>query len=147
VPRLKAFGNGTIDLSGWYVTAISASSIEDSGLLNLGSNKLTVGSNNLSTIFSGAIKDGGNYGGSAASLVKIGTGTVTLSGANTYTGGTSVNAGTLLVNSSRGSGTGDRSRSVAARLAAQALSPGPLPSAVPPASVLSSHLGPPLLAP
>lgn len=106
VPRLRAFGNGTIDLSGWFVTSASATSIDGTRILNLGSNKLTVGSNNLSTTFSGTIKDGGSYGGAAASLVKVGTGTLTLSGASTYTGGTTVNAGTLLVNSTRGSGTG-----------------------------------------
>jgi autotransporter-associated beta strand protein len=37
--------------------------------------------------------------GGAGSLVKTGVGTLVLSGANTYSGGTTVNAGTLLVNS------------------------------------------------
>ena len=60
----------------------------------LGANRLTVGSNNLSTLFSGAIQDGGFMGGTGGSLAKIGTGTLTLSGANTYTGGTLISAGT-----------------------------------------------------
>ncbi|WP_412180278.1 autotransporter-associated beta strand repeat-containing protein, partial [Variovorax paradoxus] len=40
------------------------------------------------------------------SLVKVGSGTLELSGANTYTGGTTVAAGTLAVNNASGSATG-----------------------------------------
>jgi len=66
----------------------------------LGSNQLTVGSNNLSTTVSGEIQDGGSFGGSGASLVKVGTGTLTLSGNNSYTGATTISAGTLVAASS-----------------------------------------------
>jgi len=45
-------------------------------------------------------------GGMGQALVKDGTGTLTLSGNNTYPGGTTVTAGTLLVNNTAGSGTG-----------------------------------------
>ncbi|HEU0209889.1 MAG TPA: autotransporter-associated beta strand repeat-containing protein [Candidatus Udaeobacter sp.] len=107
-PRLKAFGNGTIDLSGWYANSYvnAVSSIEGSGIISLGGEKLTVGSDNLSSTFSGMLKDGGSYSGSGAALTKVGTGTLTLSGGNSYTGGTAVVGGTLLVNNIRGSGTG-----------------------------------------
>ncbi|WP_449235781.1 Ig-like domain-containing protein [Azospirillum doebereinerae] len=51
--------------------------------------KLTVGDANTSTSFSGVISGSGN------DLTKTGTGTLTLSGANTYTGSTTVSAGQL----------------------------------------------------
>ncbi|MGA2066342.1 MAG: autotransporter-associated beta strand repeat-containing protein [Thermoguttaceae bacterium] len=49
---------------------------------------LSVGNNNNSTTFSGTLQGAG-------SLIKIGTGTLTLSGSNTYSGGTTVSGGTL----------------------------------------------------
>ncbi|MGH6736014.1 MAG: M10 family metallopeptidase C-terminal domain-containing protein [Methyloceanibacter sp.] len=76
---------------------ISAGSIEGAGEYSLGNNELTVGSNNLSTTLSGAIV---NAPGSAGSLVKVGTGTLTLSGVNTYSDVTSVNGGVLQVDGS-----------------------------------------------
>src|SRR5262249_7966356 len=54
---------------------------------------LTTGGDNLSTTFSGIIS--GNI-----ALVKVGTGTLTLSGANTYVGPTTVLEGTLEVTGS-----------------------------------------------
>jgi fibronectin-binding autotransporter adhesin len=81
---------------------VSAGSIEGAGAYFLGSNQLTVGSNNLDTTVSGVISDCGpsgtdciNPGATGGSLVKVGTGTLVLSGTNTYAGGTAVNAGTL----------------------------------------------------
>src|SRR5262249_60086284 len=48
----------------------------------------------------GTISDGGASGGRGGSLVKVGTGILTLAGTNTYTGATIVNAGVLAVNGS-----------------------------------------------
>ena len=67
---------------------VSAGSIAGAGNYFLGANRLTVGTNDLSTAVSGAISDGGLAGGAGASLVKVGTGTLTLTGTNTYTGAT-----------------------------------------------------------
>jgi autotransporter-associated beta strand protein len=67
------------------------------GNVVLGSATLTVGANNTSTTYAGVV---GGTGG----LSKTGTGALTLSGAHTFTGGWSVNAGTLNYNGSLASG-------------------------------------------
>lgn len=84
-----------------HAPGVTIGSIEGVGDAFLGPSNLTVGSNNLSTIFSGIIEDGG-FGGS---LTKIGTGTLVLAGANTYTGNTHVNGGALQVDASISSNT------------------------------------------
>jgi autotransporter-associated beta strand repeat len=107
--RLELYGNGNLDLSispGEVLTALTIGSITGDGQVFLGRNSLIAGSNNRSTTFSGVMQDGGQRGGTGGHLTKIGTGTLTLTGANTYTGGTDVNSGTLLVNNTQGSGTG-----------------------------------------
>ncbi len=67
-----------------------------SGIVNLGGKALTVGSSS-STTYAGAINDGGLDGGSGASLIKVGTGTLTLSGISNYSGGTTISNGTLAI--------------------------------------------------
>ena len=83
---------------------VSAGSIEGGGNFFLGAVELTVGGNNLSTQVTGVISDGAFCGmfctPTGGSLVKVGTGTLTLSGSNSYSGPTSVNGGTLIVDGS-----------------------------------------------
>jgi autotransporter-associated beta strand protein len=92
---------------------VSAGSIEGAGMYFLGSNQLTVGSNNLNTTVSGVISDCGpsgtdciNAGATGGSLVKVGTGTLVLSGTNTYTGGTTVAGGLINFNAASNFGSG-----------------------------------------
>jgi len=60
----------------------------------------TVGANNNNMTFSGVIANGN----AATSLAKNGAGTLTLAGANTYTGTTTVSEGSLLLTGSLGTG-------------------------------------------
>lgn len=105
--RLQVYGNSVADLQNTLgVIPNSLGSIEGDGHIYLADTQLTVGSNNLSTIFSGRIEDYGYYGEVGGSLIKTGSGTLTLKTGNTYTGGTVVSQGGLTVENTIGSGTG-----------------------------------------
>jgi autotransporter-associated beta strand protein len=73
-------------------------------VVNLGSNNLTVGSDNSSTTFAGILTNTG-------SLTKVGTGTMTLSGANTFSGGSTLSAGVIRAANANALGTGSLSAS------------------------------------
>lgn len=77
----------------------SVGSIEGAGAFALNGTSLTTGSRNTSTTVSGPIVDapGTGFGGQ---LIKVGTGTLTLAGANTYTGLTTINGGAVSVTGS-----------------------------------------------
>jgi Passenger-associated-transport-repeat len=82
-------------------------SIEGGGIYVLGKKNLTVGGNNLSTTVTGVIEDRTSViGDTGGSLTKVGSGSLTLTATNTYTGPTTVNGGTLFVDNTKGSGTG-----------------------------------------
>jgi len=104
--RVVLFGNGTLDLTDLARPALTIGSLEGDGSVLLDIHNLTVGSNNVTTEFSGIVQDGGINGGMGGSLTKIGAGVFTLSGANLYTGGTTVTEGALGVSNTTGSGTG-----------------------------------------
>ncbi|MBZ5589734.1 MAG: autotransporter-associated beta strand repeat-containing protein [Acidobacteriia bacterium] len=84
---------GTLDLQVFGSTAQSIGSLTGAGGVKLGVATLTIGTDNTSTTFSGAISGTGG-------IVKTGSGTLTLTGTSTYTGSTAVNAGYLTVNGS-----------------------------------------------
>lgn len=82
--------NGLLDLAGFSTTINGLSgtgTIDDS----TGNGSLTVGNNHASSTFAGVIQDSAGI----LTLTKIGTGTLTLSGLNTYSGPTVVQDGTL----------------------------------------------------
>ena len=68
-------------------------SLNGKGQVGLGPNTLVTGVDNTSTTFSGVISGSGG-------VAKFGTGVFALSGANTYTGATNINAGTLQLGAS-----------------------------------------------
>ncbi len=85
---------GTLDLNNFNETV---GSIAGAGNITLGSATLTAG-NATNTLFSGVVSGTGG-------LTKAGTGTLELSGANTYTGTTAVSAGTVVASNVTALGT------------------------------------------
>lgn len=86
--------NGTFDLAGF---SESIGSIEGTGLITsstTGVCSLTAGGNNRSSIYSGIIQNGS---ATTVTLIKTGSGVLTLSGANTYSGLTSIISGTVRI--------------------------------------------------
>jgi len=89
---LEEWDTATLDLSQLPEAGAAVGSLAGtaSSFVDLGTKTLTVGGNNTSTTFAGAITNTG-------SLVKTGSGSLTLTGPNTYSGATTVQAGTLVV--------------------------------------------------
>jgi autotransporter-associated beta strand protein len=121
--RVQLYGKG-------FLIAYSGNigSLEGDGLVIIEPfGNLHIGGNNLSTTFSGKIKgdkpfadpegkgdlngvssivDNDSPSSPSGAVTKDGTGTLTLSGLNSYSAGTTITAGTLLVANESGSGTG-----------------------------------------
>ena len=87
-------GTGIFDISQINVSGTTIGALTGSGgtTVALGSKELTLGTSASST-YAGSIQDGGMGG----SLIKQGSGTLTLSGISPYTGTTQITAGTLIV--------------------------------------------------
>jgi rhamnogalacturonan endolyase len=104
VANVRATGTTAIALGGLTGGAGTQLQGDNSGGANL---TYTIGGANATTEFDGVIKDG--YNGTVTATValsKTGSGALILTGMNTYSGGTTINGGTLVINNSTGSGTG-----------------------------------------
>lgn len=112
-------GTGTTSLGG--ATSFTTGSATFSGTVTLQSMAAAAEARQVRLVSESLIGKGVEFAGviseaeanDTLSLVKLGSGIVTLSGSNTFKGGTEVNAGTLLVNTSIGSGTGSGAVTVA----------------------------------
>jgi autotransporter-associated beta strand protein len=100
--RVAVFGNGSLDISAHQEPGVAIGSLEGSGIVYLGSRDLTIGTNNLTRDFSGSVLDRRPFSSEmlGGGIIKIGAGTLTLSGQSSYSGPTTVNAGRLLVTGS-----------------------------------------------
>jgi len=114
--------NGTIDFyeagSGTAGATLQFDALNGSGTIAAGYitvRNLQIGAANGSGTFSGVLADSGSSGGTME-LTKIGTGSQILSASSTYSGGTTISAGTLRANNgvSNGSATGSGNITVAA---------------------------------
>jgi autotransporter-associated beta strand protein len=103
--QFQLLGNGTMDLSAIHQPSAIIGSLSGEGTVSLSNRLLDIGNNNLDTTFSGVLQERGG-------VIKSGSGTLTLAGANTYTGGTTVNTGTLVASNMSGSATGNGSVNV-----------------------------------
>ena len=110
-----AFGpgsNGKVQLNG---NSFDLSSLTTDGgspiVENASATPVTLTVNNsVANTFAGSLQDGS--GGGALSLVKNGDGTLTLSGASSYSGGTVISAGTVVISADNNLGAADSSVSI-----------------------------------
>ena len=98
-------GTGPISFNGGTLQYASGNAYDVSGLsstpITLNANGGTIDTNGNNVAFANSIGNSGSGG-----LTKVGSGTLTLSAANTYLGPTALNAGGLIVNNTTGSATG-----------------------------------------
>ena len=112
---------------------VAIGSLGGAGAVALGGRQLTVGALNQSSTISGVISDSGNSyidgngtpyimpaSGSTGSLVKEGSGTLTLSGKNDYGGTTTVNGGILRIEGDQSAALGTVTVNSGATLASSA---------------------------
>lgn len=91
-------GNAMLDLTLHNAPGVTLNSVQGNGLVLLGSSNLTI-NNKLNVTFAGVISGSG-------ALIKTAKGRLDVTNGNTYSGGTVVKAGTLLVDNTTGSATG-----------------------------------------
>ena len=98
--HIQVFGNGRLDISPHNAPGMTIASIDGTGNISIGGRTLTLSIASPGITFDGVIQDVGQAFGSGGSLTKQGAGTLTLSGANTFTGVTLISAGALKLTNS-----------------------------------------------
>ena len=97
----QSFGaTARLDLTIHNAPGLTIGSLAGEGFVLVGGNTLSIGSNNTSTTFAGNIREDDRDTKQGGSVAKIGTGVLTLSGINPYSGPTTVDAGELAVSGS-----------------------------------------------
>ena len=94
--------DGTLDLNGHSITLLGLSGAGTVTSTPSGPVTLTLGGDDRSSTFAGTIEDGEN---SSVALTKTGSGTFTLTGVNSYSGDTTISAGTLQIGDGLATGT------------------------------------------
>ncbi len=121
INNARAVGTGALTINGGTIDNTSGAAVAyssnitqtwggdftflGSNSLSMGTGAVTFGANRTVTVSAGTLTEGGIIGG-AFSLTKAGTGTLTLSGANTFSGGTTLSAGQLNINNAKAVGSG-----------------------------------------
>ena len=105
VSQTRGTGTNTINSALSLSNAIfirnnSTGTLNLTGIVSAGTNAITLDGTGINTTLSGIIS------GTGASIVKNDSGTATLTQANTYTGGTTINNGTLNANNATALGSG-----------------------------------------
>jgi autotransporter-associated beta strand protein len=96
--RIVNQAGGVVDLAGRDGDdEFNLGSLTGLGTVRLGDQTMALGALDLDEVFGGVIENGPDAVSGANQLIKTGSGTLTLTGANTYAGFTTVREGTLLV--------------------------------------------------
>ena len=104
---IQSQGTGTFNFNGGTLQANASSAYLGSlSAANVLAGGARIDSNGDTITIAQALLTGTAAGSPDGGLIKMGAGTLILTGANTYTGGTTVSAGTLLANNANGSATG-----------------------------------------
>ena len=100
---LTVTGTGTFDLGGFAQTVggLADGGVSTGTVTNSGAAATFTVNDGLANSFAGLITNGAN----ALALTKTGAGTLTLSNTNTFSGATTVNTGTLIVDGSQSGST------------------------------------------
>ncbi|MEI6674845.1 MAG: autotransporter-associated beta strand repeat-containing protein [Verrucomicrobiota bacterium] len=122
INNAKSLGTGTFTINGGEIDNDTAATVTNTNnnvqswngdfifhgtkSLDLGTGAVTLGANRTLTTSYNTLTVGGIISGATFSLTKAGNGSLALAGANTYDGGTILNAGTLDINNAHALGTG-----------------------------------------